>query len=102
MVLYALNSSKQRPSVLQVGGVETLGELDVEFGEHRARFVAAIGVAQQPCEACHSTQLPGFGALSARNIFRSASRGNRSDVGRPDVLTIVTRLDQLRGELNIR
>ena len=32
--------NEQRPGVLQVGGVEALGEPVVDFGEHRASFVA--------------------------------------------------------------
>jgi len=38
---------EQRLRVLK-GGVEALGEPVVDLGEHRAGFVAAIGVAQQP------------------------------------------------------
>ena len=41
--------------VLQIGGIEAFGEPVVDFGEHRARLIAAIGVAQQSCEAgCRS------------------------------------------------
>jgi len=36
---------EQRLGVLQVGGVELLREPVVDFSEHRARLVAAIGVA---------------------------------------------------------
>jgi hypothetical protein len=32
---------EQRLGVLQVGGVETLGELLVDFSEHRTRLLAA-------------------------------------------------------------
>jgi hypothetical protein len=32
---------EQRLGVLQIASVETLGETAVDFGEHRARFVAA-------------------------------------------------------------
>ena len=36
---------EQRLGVLQIGGVEALGEPAVDFGEHRARFVATTLVA---------------------------------------------------------
>ena len=54
---------EQRLRVLQVGGVESLGEPVVNIGEHGARFVAAIGVAQQPGEAHGGAQFPPFAAL---------------------------------------
>ena len=41
---------EQRLRVLQVGGVEALGEPVVDIGEHRARLVAAVSVAQQARE----------------------------------------------------
>ena len=48
---------EQRLVVLQVGGVEALGEPAVDFGKHRARLVAAAGVAQQSREAHSRAQL---------------------------------------------
>src|SRR5208337_1282989 len=48
---------QQRLGVLQVGGVEALGEPVVDLGEHRAGFVATIRVAQQSCEADRRAQL---------------------------------------------
>jgi hypothetical protein len=33
--------------IFQVGGVEAFGEPVEDFGEHRARFIAAVGVAKQ-------------------------------------------------------
>src|SRR5262249_16110836 len=41
---------EQRFGVLEVGGVDALGEPVVDFGEHHARFVAASSVAQQSRE----------------------------------------------------
>jgi hypothetical protein len=38
---------EQRLGVFQIRGIEPLGELVVNLGEHRARLFAAIGVAQQ-------------------------------------------------------
>jgi hypothetical protein len=37
---------EQRPGVLQVGGVEALGEPVVDLREHRARLITTTGVAQ--------------------------------------------------------
>ena len=34
--------------VLEIGGVEALGEPTVDFGEHRARFVATALLREQP------------------------------------------------------
>jgi hypothetical protein len=34
--------------LLQVGGVEALGEPVVDLGEHRACLVVAVGITQQP------------------------------------------------------
>src|SRR5215472_779002 len=42
---FSLLNLAQRFGVLQVGGVELLREPVVDFSEHRARLVAAIGVA---------------------------------------------------------
>ena len=42
---------EQRLSLFQIGGVEAFGEPVVDFGEHRARFVAAASIAQQAGEA---------------------------------------------------
>ena len=50
--------AEQRLGVLQVGGVEALGEPVVNVGEHHARFVAASSVAQQSREASSCAQLP--------------------------------------------
>ena len=48
---------EHRLGAFQVGGVEALGRPVVDFGEHRARFVAAAGIAEQPREARRGTQL---------------------------------------------
>ena len=44
--------------VLQVGGVEALGEPVVDFGEHRARLITAASASKQTSEACGRPQLP--------------------------------------------
>ena len=49
---------EQRFRVLQVGGGEALGEPVVDVGQHRARLVAAISVAQQPRKTDSGAQLP--------------------------------------------
>jgi hypothetical protein len=54
----AIQFVEQRLGVLQVGGVEALGEPVVDFGEHRERLVAAAGVAEQPGEAHGSRVAP--------------------------------------------
>jgi len=36
--------------VFKVGGIEALSEPVVDFGKHRARFIAAAGIASQPRE----------------------------------------------------
>jgi hypothetical protein len=56
---------EQRSSVLKVGRVEALGKPIVDFGEPRARLVAAIGVAQQSSETGRRAQLPGLRTLMA-------------------------------------
>ena len=61
---------QQRLSILQVGGVEALGEPTVDFREHRPRLVAAIGIAQQPREAHGCTQFPPFGLLRSGHVER--------------------------------
>jgi hypothetical protein len=38
---------EQRLGVFQIGGVEALGEPAVDFGEHRARFVAFAFLVEQ-------------------------------------------------------
>jgi len=63
---------EQRPGVLQISRVETLGEPVVDLGQRRARLVTPIGVAQQSREAGRHAQLPGFCVLSSSNISRSA------------------------------
>src|SRR5215472_9136335 len=59
---------EQRFCVLQVGGVEALGEPVVDLGEHRARFAAAFGIAQQPCKAHSRTQLQPLCRLASRDF----------------------------------
>ena len=52
---------QQRLGVLKVGGVGALAEPAVNLGEHRARFITPIVVAQQTREAGGGVQFPGFG-----------------------------------------
>jgi len=54
---YLFQLVEQRLCVLQVGGVEALGEPTIEVGQHRMRLVSAIGVAQKPREADGGAQL---------------------------------------------
>jgi hypothetical protein len=42
---------EQRVGVLQVGSVETLSEPVVDFGEHRARLLAATGAIEETGKA---------------------------------------------------
>src|SRR6266851_5766679 len=62
---------KQRLRVLQIDGVEALGEPAVDVREHSARLVATALLREQPCEARRRAQLPRFGALLPRNLNRS-------------------------------
>src|SRR5579862_2561502 len=59
---------KKRPGIYQVSGVETFSEPSVDFGEQRARLIAAIQVSQQARKAGACAQLPGLGSLLARDI----------------------------------
>src|SRR5262249_61061718 len=61
---------EQCPGLLQVGGVETLGEPVVDAAERRARFVAATGAAQQAREASGCAQLPRFGTHADGESYR--------------------------------
>jgi hypothetical protein len=38
---------EQRLGIFQIGQVEAFGEPIVDFAQHRARFIAAVGVAEQ-------------------------------------------------------
>src|SRR5215469_6685040 len=68
---------EQRLGVLEVGGVEAFGEPVVDFGEHHTRFVAAIGVAQEPRERCGCAQFQHLRAqlLQARDRLAKISFG---------------------------
>src|SRR6266851_3093517 len=57
--------------VLQVGGIEALGEPVVDVGEHRARLVAMVLPREQPSETHRRAQLPRLGALITRNLNRA-------------------------------
>jgi hypothetical protein len=48
---------EQRLGILQIGGVEALGEPVVDLGEHPARFVASALLLPQSREADGSAQL---------------------------------------------
>src|SRR2546430_6741374 len=54
---------EQRLGILQVGGVEALGEPTIDVGEHRARLAAAILFGEQLAEASRRAQLQRFAAL---------------------------------------
>ena len=49
---------EQSLGVLQVGGVEALGEPAVDLGEHRTRFVATALLLEQPREVRGRAQFP--------------------------------------------
>src|SRR5215472_1237069 len=68
---------QQRLGVLQIGGLEALGEPVVDLGDHRARLVAAIGVAHEPRETGRRTQLPPHCTLPERDLYHLAERGRR-------------------------
>src|SRR6266851_6919089 len=55
---------KQRLRVLQIDGVETLGEPAVDFCEHCARVVTMALLCEEPREAHRRAQLPCFGTLT--------------------------------------
>ena len=59
---------EQRFRIFQIGGVEALGEPVVDFGEHSARFVAALLTSQQARETHGGAQLPPFGLLMRRDF----------------------------------
>src|SRR5208282_5818125 len=48
---------QQRLRVLQIRGVEALGEPVVDFGEHRVSFVALALLGEQSCEAGRRAKL---------------------------------------------
>src|ERR1700676_4188241 len=54
--------------VLEVGGVEALGEPVVDFGEHRARLVAMSLLGEQSREAHRCAQLPPSRLLRTRKL----------------------------------
>src|SRR5215472_5178426 len=76
---------EQRLGVLQVGGVEALGEPVVDVGEHLAPLVAAIRITQQPAEAGRCTQFPPFERALLRNLdgFTVLLLGNAAIPARP-------------------
>src|SRR5215469_11128594 len=57
---------QQRLGVLQIGGVEALGEPVVDLGEHRTRIVKAIRIAQQSRKARCRAQFKHLRAHVAR------------------------------------
>ena len=63
---------EQRLGVFQVLGIEALGEPAVDFGKHRARFVAATGTSKQAGKVYGRAQLPQLGLLWASDIERRA------------------------------
>src|SRR5262249_19130210 len=61
---------EQGLGVLHICSVKALGEPVVDVGEHRARLVAAIGVAQQARETDRCAQFPELGFLRTRDSDR--------------------------------
>ena len=78
---------EQRLSVVQVGGIEALGEPVVNLGEHRARLVAAAGITEQSREVRGSAQFACFRAdvPLARSIrTKCETFGASEPAGHPD------------------
>jgi len=63
-----LQPVEQGLGVFEVGGVKALGEPAIDFRKHRSRFLATMGVTQQPRQACRRTKLPRFGTLVSCNL----------------------------------
>src|SRR5712691_11564106 len=63
---------EQRFSLFEVTQFEAFGEPTVDLCKHRARLIAAIGVAEQAREAHRRAQLPPFGLLRPGNFERGA------------------------------
>ena len=98
-VLSAVQFIEQRFSVLQVGGVEALGEPAVDVGEHRARFVARPCVASSRARLVVARSSQAFAlifcasAIASRksasasslwpSLSRSSPRADRNWPGRP-------------------
>jgi hypothetical protein len=61
---------EQYLGVFEIGRVEPFGEPDVDFREHRARFIATALLGQQAGEMYSSAQLPLFGLLMRCNLDR--------------------------------
>jgi hypothetical protein len=61
---------EQGLGVLQVGGVEALGEPVIDEGEHRAGFVATAPTIEQSHKTGRRAKFEGFGGLFARNFNR--------------------------------
>src|SRR5216683_2714852 len=69
---------EQRLCIFEVGGVETLGEPVVYFGEHRARLVATALRCEQSCEAHNRPQLQRLCPLRVRYVERLSEATLRS------------------------
>jgi hypothetical protein len=63
--LLAAQFVEQCVSLFEIGSIEPLGEPVVDFGEHRARLVAAAFSREQPGETHRRAQLPCFCAHAA-------------------------------------
>src|SRR5262249_18732495 len=59
---------EQYLGVLQVGGIEALGEPAIYIGEHRASLFASAALRVQACEASCRAQLQRFCALMSCNF----------------------------------
>jgi hypothetical protein len=55
---YSYQLVEQRLGILQIGGVEPLGEPAIDGNEQFARFSLATLIPAQLGEACHCAQLP--------------------------------------------
>src|SRR5262249_6241886 len=54
--------------LFQICRIEAFGEPVVDFGEHRAGFVATTPPGEQPCKAGRRAKLPRFGTLASCNL----------------------------------
>src|SRR6516162_390218 len=66
-----LKVPQQRFGVLQVGGVEALGEPVVDLPEHRARLVAFALTRQEPRKSSRGAEFERFSAEPLRDLDRS-------------------------------
>src|SRR5579862_453855 len=65
---------EQGLGIIQIGGIEAFGEPVVDFGEHRARFVAMTLLREQSREAGRGAQFKTTGLLAGRSVDRRAKQ----------------------------